>query len=139
MQVVAYLVFEGNAEEALQLYHRTFGGEASIMRFGEMPEGGGPPLSDAWKNKIMHAELKLAEGQTLFISDAFEGSSVTVGDNVSVHLNVDSEEDVTRFFHALSEGATVTMPVEKQFWGAVYGSLIDRFGVSWGFDYELPQ
>lgn len=40
---------------------------------------------------------------------------------------------------ALSDGATVTMPVEEQFWGAVYGSLIDKFGIGWGFHYDIPQ
>jgi PhnB protein len=50
---------------------------------------------------------------------------------------VDQEGDVRRFFDGLAEGATVTMPVETQFWGAVYGSLIDRFGINWGFHFDL--
>jgi uncharacterized glyoxalase superfamily protein PhnB len=29
--------------------------------------------------------------------------------------------------------------VEEQFWGAVYGSLIDKFGIGWGFQYDIPQ
>jgi PhnB protein len=61
-----------------------------------------------------------------------------VGDNVSVHIDVDSEQDVQKYFDALADGGRVTMPVAKQFWGAVYGSLVDRFGIGWGLHYQLP-
>ena len=109
------------------------------MRFGEMPPSEEMPISDAWKDKVMHAELKLAEGQTLYLSDTFEGGTVKTGDNVTVHIDVDTVEDVQRFFDGLSAGATVTMPVAEQFWGAVYGSLIDTYGIGWGFHYDLPR
>lgn len=136
MRTVPYLVFPGNCEEAIELYRGVFGGEVSIMRFGEMPPSEEMAISDAWKEKIMHAELTLADGQTIYFSDIFEGGSVKVGDNVTVHIDVDTEEDVSRLFRGLAEGATVTMPVGEQFWGAVYGSLIDKFGINWGFHYQ---
>ena len=139
MRTVPYLVFHGNCEEALEFYRAGLGGEVTIMRFSEMPPSEEMPISGAWKEKIMHAELKLDEGQTIYLSDMFDGGSVTVGDNVTVHIDVDTKEDVSRFFEALSDGATVTMPVEEQFWGAVYGSLIDKFGIGWGFHYDIPQ
>lgn len=139
MNTVPYLTFPGTCEEALTLYARVLGGETSIMRFGDMPPNTDMPISDGWKNKIMHASLSLGHDQMLYFSDIFEGGSLTAGDNVAVHIDVDREEDVRRFFDGLSEGATVTMPVEKQFWGAVYGSLTDRFGISWGFHFDLPQ
>lgn len=31
----------------------------------------------------------------------------------------------------------MTMPVETQFRGAVYGSLFDRFGINRGFHFDL--
>lgn len=137
MNAVPYLTFPGTCEEALALYARVLGGEVSIMRFGEMPPSEEMPLSDAWKNKVLHASLSLGNGSVLYLSDIFEGGSVTSGDNVAVHIEVDEEGDVQRFFDGLSEGATVTMPVDTQFWGAVYGSLIDRFGINWGFHFDL--
>ena len=136
MRTVPYLIYNGNCEEALELYRSVLGGELSITRFSEMPPSDEMPISDAWKDKIMHAELKLGPEQTIYLSDVFEGWSVKVGDNISVHVDVDSEADVTRYFRGLSEGGTVTMPVGEQFWGAVYGSLIDKFGIGWGFHYE---
>lgn len=139
MRSVPYLVFNGNCEDAIKLYQGVLGGEVSLMRFGEMPPSEEMPISEAWKEKIMHAELTLEEGQTIYLSDMFEGGSVKVGDNVTVHIDVDTKEDVSRIFNGLSDGATVTMPVAEQFWGAVYGSLIDKFGIGWGFHYQVTQ
>ena len=34
-------------------------------------------------------------------------------------------------FTKLSEGGTVTMPLEKQMWGDTFGMVLDRFGISW--------
>jgi PhnB protein len=54
-------------------------------------------------------------------------------------VEFDSEDELRRVFDALSAGGTVNMPVNKTFWGAVYGDLVDRFGIGWGLDYELPE
>jgi PhnB protein len=138
MQTVPYLIFNGNCQEALDFYVAAFGGKPDIMRYSDMPADGDMEVSDAWKDKIMHAELALGDGQLIYFSDAFEGNAPTVGDNVSVHIDVDSEKDVQEYFDALAAGGRVTMPVDKMFWGAVYGSLVDRFGIGWGFHYQLP-
>ncbi|MFP4212219.1 MAG: VOC family protein [Alkalispirochaeta sp.] len=138
MNAIPYLTFPGTCEEALTLYAGVLGGEVSMIRFSDMPPNGDMPISDAWKNKVLHASLSLDNGSMLYFSDVFEGGSVTAGDNVAVHLDVDEEGDVRRFFDGLADGATVTMPVATQFWGAVYGSLVDRFGINWGFHFELP-
>jgi PhnB protein len=76
------------------------------------------------EDQVMHGEVSFGEGQQLYVSDAFEGNSATMGDNMIVHLEVDSEAEVKRYFEALAAGGRVTMPVEKQFWGAVYGSFL---------------
>jgi PhnB protein len=33
----------------------------------------------------------------------------------------------------------VTMPLQDTFWGARFGMLIDKFGVSWMLNCELPK
>lgn len=137
MNAVPYLTFRGTCEEALSLYAGVLGGEVSTMRFEDMPPNEDMSISDAWKNKVMHASLSLGGEQVLYLSDIFEGGSVKTGDNVAVHLDVDTESDVRHFFNGLAEGATVTMPVQMQFWGAVCGCLIDRFGINWGFHFDL--
>jgi PhnB protein len=34
-------------------------------------------------------------------------------------------------FDALSKGGSVTVPLAKQFWGDIFGGLIDKFGIGW--------
>lgn len=86
---------------------------SEIMRFKDLPPSEGMEVSEEWGNKVMHAELELPDGQTLYFSDTFEGGDVTFGDAVAVHVNVESEEEVHRYFNALAEGGRVTMPAEN--------------------------
>lgn len=50
------------------------------------------------------------------------------GNNVTI-----SGDDVRLrdFFTALAEGGQVTLPMEKQMWGAEFGQLTDKFGINW--------
>ena len=34
-------------------------------------------------------------------------------------------------FKALSEGDTITMPMQPAFWAETWGMLVDKFGASW--------
>jgi PhnB protein len=33
-----------------------------------------------------------------------------------------------------TEGGKVTMPLQEIFWGAYYGTCVDKFGVQWMFN-----
>ena len=46
-------------------------------------------------------------------------------------LGFDKPLDAERIFQALAENGTVKMPMQKTFWAARYGALIDQFGVPW--------
>jgi PhnB protein len=58
---------------------------------------------------------------------------VTGGGSSSVSISGQSDDaDVMRgWFEGLSEGGTVTMPLEKQMWGDEFGMVVDRFGTPW--------
>lgn len=49
----------------------------------------------------------------------------------SLSLATSDRDEGARVFAALAEGGTVTMPFAKQFWGADFGSLVDRYGIAW--------
>ena len=36
--------------------------------------------------------------------------------------------DAERVFHELAEGGKVVMPLQKTFWAARFGAVVDRFG-----------
>src|ERR1700742_1968209 len=65
-QFVSYLMFDGNAREAMTLYQKAFGGKLSMTTFGEAPGAEPAPAADS---RIMHARLELPNGPVLMASD----------------------------------------------------------------------
>lgn len=139
--VNVYLTFNGNCEEAFNFYKSVFGGEFPyIGRFGDMPAESGKEMPDADKNKIMHVSLPISQETMLMGSDTGGdwASNLKEGNNFSLSLNTDSREEAERLCAALSEGGTVTMPLEDTFWGAYFGMWTDKFGINWMVNYDDP-
>lgn len=139
--VNVYLTFDGNCEEAFNFYKSVFGGEFPyIGKFGDMPSREGmPPLADDVKNRVMHVSLPISEETMLMGSDSMPGMhEVKQGNNFSLSINANSREEAERLFGALSEGGTVTMPLENTFWGAFFGMWTDKFGINWMVNYDDP-
>ena len=139
MKLIPYINLSGNAEEAMNFYKNVFGGKTEIMRWSEMPPNPKMPVSEGWRNKVMHGSLYIREDVPIFLSDSIQGETKALGNNVFIHIEFDSEKELRKIFDALSDGGKVNMPVDKMFWGAVYGDLIDKFGVGWGLHYQLPE
>ena len=121
-----YVNFDGNAREAMEFYKDVFGGELVINTFGEYGEAD-PGLA----NKTMHAQLETERGFTLMASDGPPGTELKVGDNISISLSGDDADELRGYWEKLSDGGTVTMPLEKQMWGDEFGMCVDRFGLQW--------
>jgi len=140
-RVNTYLNFTNNTEEAFNFYKSVFGGEFSgggIARFSDIPPmDGAPEIAEADKNLVMHIELPILGGHTLMGTDAPEsmGFKVNMGNNVYISLEPDSREETKKLFDALSAGGKVTMDLQDMFWGAYYGSCVDKFGVQWMLNF----
>jgi|SRR5437868_11443571 len=128
-----YLFFQGNAKEAVEFYKSIFGGELDIQTMGEVPKEAQMP--DADPNSVMHAELK---GDVhLFASDSPKASKESA--KVELSLSGSDGAKLRSFWEGLSAGGKVTMPLQKQFWGAEFGMLQDKFGVDWMVNIEAPK
>lgn len=140
-RVSTYLNFPGNTEEALNFYKNIFGTEfngGGLKRFGDItPPEGMPPLSEADKKLIIHAELPILGGHILMATDAPEsmGFKLEYGNNTHINLEPDSRAETKRLFEALSDGGKVTMELQDMFWGAYYGSCTDKYGINWMFNF----
>lgn len=139
MPVLVYLNFDGNCRDALDFYRSVFGGEyMMIQTFGDGPDDIGIAESD--KDKIMHATLTIGDGFIMASDTAPNfGPPLSVGNNFSLTYPTQSKKETDELFAKISEGGTVTMPVEEQFWGAYFGACTDKFGINWQFDYEMSQ
>ncbi len=126
-----YLIFNGNAEKAIQLYEKALGARTEgLSRFGDVPGSRTPPEH---RNRVVHAELHLGE-DVVMVSDSMPEKPVPTEGNVHVCLDFDDALDMTRRFEALADGGKVTMPLQDMFWGARFGMLTDAFGVNWMFN-----
>lgn len=135
-RVSTYLNFNRTTEQAFTFYRSVFGGDfaGGIHRFGDLPASPGQPaLSEADKNLVLHVELAILGGHMLMGTDASEsmGFTLSPGNNVHINLEPDTRGEAERLFQALSAGGKVEMPLQDMFWGAYFGSFIDKFGIHW--------
>lgn len=138
--VNCYITFNGNCEEAFNFYKSVFGGEfAYVGRYGDMPSE--QPIPDSEKNKVMHISFPISAETILMGADTSSlfGAAPVVGDNISLSINTETEEEAKRIFSQLSVGGEVGMPLEKTFWGALFGMFVDKFGINWMVNYDYDQ
>jgi PhnB protein len=132
-----YFNFAGNTEEAFEYYQSVFGGEfLGVVRFRDFP-GNPMQIPEGDLDKIAHIELPLGNGTVLMGTDVVGSlcTNLTVGNNVYVMLEPESEKEADRLFNALSAGGRVEMPLQRTEWAEKYGCCADRFGVQWMVNY----
>jgi PhnB protein len=71
-------------------------------------------------------------------SDTPPGHAPSAKGGFAISLGYEKAQDARRIFDALSQGGTVTMPMQKTFWAETFGMLTDRFGTTW-FVGGAPQ
>jgi PhnB protein len=129
-----YISFDGNARDAMEFYNGVLGGKLEVSTFGDLGAAHG---DDA--DKIMHGMLETDDGLTLMGADTPPGQEFNPGNTMAVSLSGDDGDKLRGYWDGLSEGGTVTVPLEKQMWGDEFGMCIDRFGVAWMVNIAQPQ
>jgi PhnB protein len=122
-----YINFKSNARQAMEFYHSVFGGELKMSTFKDYHASQTP----AEDNLIMHAELEARDGLVFMASDTPERMELRPGNNITMSLTGDDEDQLKTYFQKLSTGGMVTMPLEKAIWGDTFGMCIDKFGIGW--------
>lgn len=116
--LVAYIA-PSDARAAAEFYKQAFGATEA------MP----PMLADDGK-RLMHCSL-VVNGCLLYMSDSFPeyGNAWVQPAGFNLHLQVSDAQ--AWWDRAVAAGCTISMPLEKQFWGDIYGQLLDPYGISW--------
>lgn len=113
MQLITYVTFAGNCEEALHFYKEALGGE--ILQVSHMGDGQ-MEVPENLKDKVMHARLQVGDS-VLYMSDTFEPASVMQGNNVSLSLEIEDTTKLETLFNMLSSGGTVKNAFGRYFLG----------------------
>ena len=133
MRVEPHLMFCGDCEQAFLLYERLFGGRLMLLSYGSSPAASTVP--EAWRSKIVHATLTLADGHALLGADVLP-EQFERPQGFSVLAALRDAVEAQRVFDALADGGSVRMPLEKTFWSPAFGVVVDRFGTPWEITVE---
>ncbi|TAH33326.1 VOC family protein [Candidatus Saccharibacteria bacterium] len=134
----AYINFEGKAEEALEFYKGVFGGQVYSDTFRSFASDE-MPVPEQDLDKIMHGYLKGDNGIELMVSDAMSSMEASSGTQIQLSLSGDDEPTLKGYWDKLSEGGSVTVPMDKAPWGDTFGMLTDKYGISWMVDIGPVQ
>ncbi|WP_332850604.1 VOC family protein [Bacillus sp. mrc49] len=103
-QVTPYLMFDGQAKEALAFYEDIFQAEiADLQTYGEADD------------LVLHAKIK--KGNLLImVSDTFPGNPLAAGNNVSLVLECDSEAEIRSLYDSLYAKGSSLRELQDTFW-----------------------
>jgi len=123
-KVKPFLMFEGNAEEAMNFYVATLPG-SEIQKIVRCSSGG-----PGKEGSILTAIFSLA-GQPVMCSDSSVHHAFTFTPSISFFIECTSDEEIERLSVALSEGGSQLMPLANYGFSRQFAWVSDRFGVSW--------
>jgi PhnB protein len=119
-RVMPYLCCRG-AADAIEFYTAVLGATERMRMPGDSPEN------------IGHAEIEIGTGLVMladeFPDHGFLSPQTIGGSPVTVHVYVEDVDAV--FAKAVAAGATVTRPMEDQFYGDRLGQFVDPWGHRW--------
>lgn len=119
-----FLMFQGQAEEALRFYVELFPDSAAteIVRYG--PEGPGP------EGSVLQAKFTLC-GQAVMCIDSPTPHAFAFTPSFSFFVECSSDEEMRRLGEALSQDGKTYMPMDNYGFSRLFTWVGDRFGVSW--------
>lgn len=139
-KIFPYLNFDGQGQEAAHFYTNVLDAElAGLMTYGEASANDPEGMPEEAKDLVMNAQIILKNGDPLMISDVPPGMGMSFrrGNNVSLTLTLDDEEEARTIFGKLAEGGMVSMDLQETFWSPLYGNCTDRFGIEWQISVEM--
>lgn len=120
MKIDAYLFFPGSAAEAMEFYKGVFGGTLTVLRRGDVDPG----ATGVDKDLVINADLDTGEFH-LRASDRADATNAPQG-RVACSVIGTDEARLRRVYDDLSAGGIQDNPLEKVFWGDIFGALTDK-------------
>jgi PhnB protein len=133
MEIIPYIFFNGQCEEAMKFYEKVFGGKIQgLMTYGDSPAA--KDFAADQKNRIIHARMNVGSS-VLMASDA-PPNDHRQPQGFSLSVSVKDPTEAERVFAALAENGTIQMPIAQTFWSVRFGMLTDQFGMPWMVNCE---
>jgi PhnB protein len=131
----AYVSFKGDCAEAFQCYEGLLGAKRGLLfTYGDSPMADVVPAG--WDSKIMHGSIRI--GRYLLEGADVPPERYEAPTGFSLSLSVPTAQEAERLFKELAVGGRVMYPIEKTFWSERFGMVVDRFGIPWMINCEVP-
>ncbi len=129
-KIVNFLMFTGEAEEAMNFYMSLFPSSKiiSISHYGAQGPGA--------EGTVMHATFSLNDQQFMCI-DSYVKHAFNFTPSMSLYVNCESDAEIESLFKSLTEGGAVLMPLGEYPFSKKYAWITDRFGVSWQLNLSV--
>lgn len=123
-KITTFLMFDGQAEEAMKLYTSVFANSEiiSITRYGANEAGK--------EGTVQHAAFSLA-GQQFMCIDSNVKHEFTFTPAMSLYVTCESEAEIDAVYERLSQNGQVFMPLGEYPFSRKFGWVGDKFGVTW--------
>ncbi|MBD2865380.1 VOC family protein [Paenibacillus oceani] len=123
-KITPFLMFQGNAEEAMNYYTSIIEDSAitSISRYGANQAGE--------EGSVFQATFTL-KGREYMCIDSHVKHGFNFTPSFSLFITAVTEEEIDRLFKQLSEGGSVLMPLGDYSFSRKFGWVVDKFGVAW--------
>jgi PhnB protein len=131
-QLNPYLNFNGQCREALTFYQECLEGDLELQKVAESPMATRMPSEKG--AHILHGALS-KNGTVLLMGSDMIGNDLRPGNSVNLCLNCTSDQEINTLFNRLSAGGQVKVPLHQSFWGATFGEVRDKFGMTWMLNY----
>lgn len=144
MSAIAYLNFDGVAEQAIDFYAEALGAsEVKKVTFGDIPQNPNYPLPENELAMIMESSIVFAGGK-IMLSDLLPSMQAVMGklvkgNHLMISLVIDDKQKLEEYFRGLSLGGHIVMPLSAVPWSSCFGMLVDQFGVAWKFNSDADQ
>ena len=121
--------FNNNCAEAMDFYESVFGAtDKYVDYYRNAPDDSGINKTTDTNHLVMHAGMTIC-GTHFNMCDLNE--EVVAGNMFLFNVFMNSAKEVEQAFHKLKEGGKVIVELGPQFFSPMYGSIKDRFGVTW--------
>ncbi|PKG25363.1 VOC family protein [Niallia nealsonii] len=128
-KVIPFLMFQGNAAEAINTYTSIIE-DSSIINITHY----GPNEAGA-EGSVMSATFRVKDQEIMCIDSSIK-HNFTFTPSFSLYIICDNEEEINKLFEQLSGGGSILMPLDNYGFSKRFGWFTDKFGVSWQLNLE---
>ncbi|MGW6130925.1 VOC family protein [Cellulomonas sp. NPDC055163] len=129
-----HINLRGDARAALELYRDVFGGELTVVTYGDAHAAQDPAEAD----QVMWGQVVSPGGFHVMAYDVPSARPWSPGeDPFFVAVRGASADEISGLWDRLSARSTVVVPLAPAGWAPLYGMLRDPFGVVWVLDVAV--